>query len=57
MKVILSKDSTSVRISPAVALHHPSYKRPAVHAANALHHLFEQYNLKMRRFRKKSGNA
>jgi hypothetical protein len=49
--------SSSVRITPAMALKHPSYRSPVVHAAAALKNLSEQYSLKQARYRKKTGHA
>jgi len=57
MKAILGNSLTAVRITPVIALKHPSYKSPFLHAAAALHHLSEQYNRKKKRTAKKAGHA
>lgn len=56
----LSRDTCSVstiRISPAVAVTHPSYRRPAAQAAAALRNLVAQYRLKGQQDLKKTGRA
>jgi len=49
--------ASSVHTSPAVALTHPSYRRPAIQAAAALHNLIAQFRLKRKRDSKKTGHA
>ncbi len=58
MKTIITNSlSTSVRITPAIALNHPSYRRPVLQAAAALLALSEQYRLKKKIGRKNTGHA
>lgn len=48
---------SSVHSSPAVSLTHPSYRRPAIQAAAALHNLISQFRLKRKQDSKKAGHA
>ena len=52
-----ARPASSVHTSPAVALTHPSYRRPAIQAAAALHNLIAQFRLKRKRDSKKTGHA
>jgi hypothetical protein len=52
-----TRSASSVRTSPAVALTHPSYRRPAIQAAAALHNLISQFRLKRKQDFKKTGHA
>ncbi len=56
MKAIVSHDTVSVRIPPAIVLKNPSYQNPVLHAAAALNHLSEQYKIKTKKG-KKTGHA
>ena len=49
--------ASSVHASPAVALTHPSYAKPALQAAAALHNLIAQFRLKKKQDLKRTGRA
>jgi hypothetical protein len=51
------RSASSVHSSPAVALTHPSYQRPAIQAAAALHNLIAQFRLKRKQDSRKAGRA
>lgn len=57
MKVTISNSLSSIRVTPAIALKHPSYKGPVVHAVAALDHLAQKYKIKQKSDRGKAGHA
>ena len=58
MKTIAGNSpASSVHVTPAVSLNHPSYRPPVLQAAAALRVLSEQYRRKKARVRKNAGHA
>jgi hypothetical protein len=56
MKTIARNTSSTVHITPAIALNHPSYRPPVLQAAAALRVLSEKFRLKTAKV-KKAGHA
>lgn len=57
MKATVSNSLSFIRITPAIALKHPSYRGPVAHAIAALDHLAQKYKIKQNRQRGKAGHA